>query len=306
MAARHFTAIDDVSAEELNALLQLSAQMKAEPQNFSNALAGKNLAMIFQKPSTRTRVSFEVAINQLGGHALMLGAGDLQLGRGETLSDTAQVLSRYVDVIMARVFSHNDIIELAKYATVPVINGLSDLLHPCQAVCDFLTIQERFGTTRGIKVVYLGDGNNVAHSLALAAAQLGAHLTLCTPGGRYAPQAAIVDRAREYAAKNNARITLSNDPHAAVEDAQVLYTDVWTSMGQEAENERRLHDLAEFRVDRMLFESAADDAIFMHCLPAHRGEEVTADVADHQRSVIFDQAENRLHTEKAILYTLLR
>jgi ornithine carbamoyltransferase len=306
MKARHLTSIHELSGEDFQEILALSRQVKAHPERFRSALEGKTLAMIFQKPSTRTRVSFQVGIHQLGGLGLSLGQNELQLGRGETIEDTARVLSRYVNGIMARVFSHDDIVKLARFATVPVINGLSDLLHPCQAICDYFTMQESFGEDlRGLKVVYVGDGNNVAHSLAYGAAKLGVHLVICCPGGRYAPNEEVIKLARSDAAASGARIEVSTDPEEAVQGARVLYTDVWTSMGQEEEMRQRRQDLAPFQVNAALFARAEKDAIFMHCLPAHRGEEVTDEVADHPRSVIFDQAENRMHTQKAEMILLM-
>jgi ornithine carbamoyltransferase len=306
MQAKHLTSIHELSPEDFQSILTLSKQVKAYPQRFRSALQGKTLAMIFQKPSTRTRVSFQVGVHQLGGVGLSLGQNELQLGRGESIEDTARVLSRYVDGIMARVFSHDDIIKLARYATVPVINGLSDLLHPCQAICDFFTVSEKFGDNlRGLKVVYVGDGNNVAHSLAYAAAKLGAHLVIACPGNKYAPNEEVIALARADAAQSGAKIEVSTDPQQAVAGAKVVYTDVWTSMGQEEEAKQRRKDLAPFQVNAALFAKADKDAIFMHCLPAHRGEEVTNEVADHPRSVIFDQAENRMHTQKAVMILLM-
>ena len=304
MKAKHLTSIHDLSVDELFQILSLSSEIKADPEGFRTALAGKTLAMIFQKPSTRTRVSFQVGIFELGGEGLSLGHKELQLGRGETVSDTAQVLSRYVHGIMARVFSNDDIVTLAKYSTVPVINGLSDLVHPCQAICDFFTIEEQFGSAKDLKVTYVGDGNNVAHSLAYCAALLGSHLVIATPPG-YEPDATVIAQAQKDGVATGARIEIANDPEEAVKDAQVVYADVWTSMGQEEEARKHRKDLAAFQVNSRLFGLAADDAIFMHCLPAHRGEEVTDAVADHERSVIFDQAENRLHTQKAVMVLLM-
>ena len=305
MQARHLTSIHQLTVDDLNEILHLSKAMKAQPQRYATALAGKALAMIFQKPSTRTRVSFQVGIHQLGGFGLSLGHNELQLGRGESVQDTARVLSRYVDGIMARVFSNDDILRLADNATVPVINGLSDLLHPCQAICDYFTMQERFGDLQGLKVAYVGDGNNVAHSLAYGAAKLGVQLVICTPGGAYAPSEEVIAAARQDAHATGATITLLKDPAEAVAGARVVYTDVWTSMGEEAEATVRRVDLAAYQINAALFGQAASDAIFMHCLPAHRGEEVTDEVADHPRSVIFGQAENRLHTQKAIMALLM-
>ncbi len=304
MKAKHLASIHDLSVDELFEILSLSSEIKADRERFRTALAGKILAMVFQKPSTRTRVSFQVGIYELGGTGLSLGQNELQLGRGETVADTARVLSRYVHGIMARVFSNDDIVTLAKYSTVPVINGLSDLLHPCQAICDFFTIEERFGSAKDLKVTYVGDGNNVAHSLAYCAARLGSHLVIATPPG-YEPDAEVIVQAQKDGAATGARIELATDPDEAVKGAKVVYADVWTSMGQEEESLKRRKDLAAFQVNSRLFGLADDDAIFMHCLPAHRGEEVTDAVADHERSVIFDQAENRLHTQKAVMVLLM-
>jgi len=304
MQAKHLIGIQDLSPEDVREILALSRVVKAHPGRYRAALRGRTLALIFQKPSTRTRVSFQVGIHQLGGLGLSLGQNELQLGRGETVADTARVLSRYVDGIMARVFANEDVVTLARHATVPVINGLSDLLHPCQAICDYFTIGEKLGRVEGVKVAYLGDGNNVAHSLALCASRLGGHLVLACPEG-YRPDPGILERARAEGERTGARIQETPDPEEAVRGARVVYTDVWTSMGQEAEARRRREDLAAYQVNERLFALAEPDAVFMHCLPAHRGEEVTDGVADHPRSVIFDQAENRLHTQKAILLLLM-
>lgn len=304
MTPRHFRSLADVSNEELQGLLDLTSQVKQRKEDYRQALAGQTLAMLFQKPSTRTRVSFQVGMAELGGIPVVLNAAELQLGRGESVADTARVLSRYAQGIMARVFAHSDIEQLAEHATVPVINGLCDLRHPCQALCDYFTMHERFGSVAGLKVAYLGDGNNVTHSLAYGAAKLAAELVISTPAG-YDPDSRVIDDARAQATDGTARIRLERDPKAAVKNAQVVYTDVWTSMGQEAEQARRLKDLAAYQVNLEVFSEAAPDAIFMHCLPAHRGEEVTSEVADHPRSVIFDQAENRMHSQKALLVRLL-
>jgi ornithine carbamoyltransferase len=305
MDARHFVSIHEMSIDDINEIFALSIAMKRYPLRYRASLRAMTLAMIFQKPSTRTRISFQVGIHQLGGMAMSLSSSELQLGRGETVEDTARVLSRYVDGVVARVFSHDDIIKLSQYADVPVINGLSDLLHPCQAICDFFTIMERFGDPKGVRVVYIGDGNNVAHSLAYCAAKLGAHLVIATPGGDYAPDVEVIKQARDDGEESGARIELMEDPDTAMEGAKVVYTDVWTSMGQEEEARRRRVELAPYQVNGELFSRAEPDAIFMHCLPAHRGEEVTDEVADHPRSVIFDQAENRMHTQKAIMALLM-
>ena len=296
---RHMLSLMDWPAADLRALIDLAARVKADPLTDHGLLKGRTLAMIFEKPSTRTRVSFEVAMNRLGGDAMFLSPNDLQLGRGETISDTARVLSRYADAIMARVFSH-DTVEQLTAGTVPVINGLSDKLHPCQTLADTLTLRERFGSEQGVELAYLGDGNNVCHSLINAAARFGFHLRVATPPG-YEPDADIT----AAASAEGAKLTITTDPREAVADAQALYTDVWTSMGDEAEAAERRRAFEPYRVDSTLFSLAAADAIFLHCLPAHRGEEVTADVIDSPRSAVLDQAENRLHTEQALLRTLI-
>ncbi len=296
---KHFLSLMDWSGEAIAGLLRLARAIKADPRSYGEALRGRTLAMIFQKPSTRTRVSFEAGMSQLGGDALFLSPRDLQLGRGETIQDTARVLARYVDGIMARVFDHQDLQRLAT-GGVPVINGLSDRLHPVQALADVLTIQERKGRVEGITLAYVGDGNNVCHSLVHAAARTGLRLQVATPPG-FAPDSGIVTAAREAGAD----VEVGVDAAAAVEGADAVYTDVWASMGQEDEQEERRKVFAPYRVDEALFARAAPDAIFLHCLPAHRGEEVTDGVVDHPRSVVFDQAENRLHTQKALLLNLL-
>jgi ornithine carbamoyltransferase len=263
-------------------------------------LRGRTLAMVFQKPSNRTRVSFEVGMYQLGGHALHLSPEEIQIGKRETPSDTGRVLARYIDAIMVRTFDHGDLEELAGAADVPVINGLSDTHHPCQALADLMTVREEFGRLEGIKVTYVGDGNNVAHSLAIACALGGAEFTIAHPEG-HGPEGEIV----ELAASLGAAPHLTNDPREAVSDARVVYTDVWASMGQESEAEARKKKFAPYQVDEGFMDLAAEDAIFLHCLPAHRGEEVTAGVIDGPRSRVFDQAENRLHAQKALLYLLM-
>ena len=261
--------------------------------------------MIFQKPSTRTRVSFEAGMYQLGGHALNLGANDIQLRRGETVADTARVLSRFVDGIMARVFSHEDLVEMSRHATIPVINGLSDLCHPVQALADFFTLLERRGRLEGAKLAYVGDGNNVCHSLILAAVRLGVAISVATPAG-YEPSPLIVKSAGRDAQKlGTPAPVVTRDPMEAVKGADVVYTDVWTSMGQEAEAAARVKAFQGFMVTEAMMAVAGRDAVFMHCLPAHRGEEVSAEVMDGPRSVVFDQAENRLHTQKAVLILLM-
>ncbi len=296
---RHFLSLADSSDEEVAGILRLSEQIKADPAAHGRTLDGKTLAMIFQKPSTRTRVSFEAGMAQMGGAALFLSPRDIQLGRGETIEDTARVLARYVDGIVARVFDHHDLDKLT-IGGVPVINGLSDRLHPCQALADVLTIQERKGRIEGVLLAYVGDGNNVCHSLVNVAARTGLRLRIATPPG-FGPDPGIVERARG----EGADVEVGTDAAAAVDGADAVYTDVWASMGQEEEEAQRRKLFVPYRVDEALFARAADDAMFLHCLPAHRGDEVTDGVVDHPRSAVFDQAENRLHTEKAILVMLL-
>ncbi|MBI5478404.1 MAG: ornithine carbamoyltransferase [Deltaproteobacteria bacterium] len=304
MRSKDFLSISDVTIEELEALLERAVHVKQHPEQYRQALAGQTLAMIFQKPSTRTRVSFEVGTWQLGGYALYLSGTDLQIGRGETIADTARVLSRYCNGIMARVFGHADIEELGKWATVPVINGLSDLTHPCQAAADFLTLKERRGTLAGLRLAYVGDGNNVAHSLMLAGAKLGVSVSVATPPG-YGPKAEVVERAASDAKRTGARIAVEERPEDAVRGADAIYTDVWTSMGQEQEQQERRKAFAGYQVSAAMMRLANPECVFMHCLPAHRGEEVAAEVADSPQSVIFDEAENRLHAQKAIMVELM-
>jgi ornithine carbamoyltransferase len=298
LRGRSFTRVADWSHDELLSVLDLADDLKERQarREEHHLLPGRTLAMIFQKPSTRTRVSFEVGMTQLGGHALYLAAGDLQLGRGETLKDTATVLSRYVDGIMIRTFDQDDVEELSRHASIPVINGLTDSSHPCQALADVMTIRERLGRIEGVRVAYLGDGNNVCASLMVACAKLGAPFAAATPDG-YEPGPEVVEIAREAGGE----VELTHDPREAAEGADVLYTDVWTSMGQEEERDRRLHDLAGFGIDETLVGLANDDAIVLHCLPAHYGEEITEDVLYGPRSAVWDEAENRLHAQKALL-----
>ena len=298
LKGRSFTHVADWSRDELLSVLDLADDLKERQarREEHHLLPGRTLAMIFQKPSTRTRVSFEVGMTQLGGHALYLAAGDLQLGRGETLKDTATVLSRYVDGIMIRTFEQDDVEELARNASIPVINGLTDSSHPCQALADVMTIRERLGRIEGVRVAYLGDGNNVCASLMVACGKLGAPFVAATPEG-YEPVPEVVAIAREAGGE----VELTHDPREAAEGADVLYTDVWTSMGQEDEREQRLRDLAGFGIDETLVGLANDDAIVLHCLPAHYGEEITEDVLYGPRSAVWDEAENRLHAQKALL-----
>jgi len=303
---RHFLSIADHSPAELEALLRLAVELKRERQAGGNQprLAGKVLAMVFQKPSLRTRVSFDMAMRHLGGDALYLSPDEIGLGKRESIADVSRVLSGYVDAIMARVFSHAHILELARCAGVPVINGLSDFSHPCQAMADILTVQERFGDLRGRSLTFIGDGNNVAVSLLFACSRLGMHFTLASPEGYDLPEQ-VVSVAKQFAAESGAHLRFVRDPHEAVRGAHVLYTDTWTSMGQEAETEKRRKVFPPYQVNAQLVSEAQPDAIVMHCLPAHRGEEITDEVADGPHSVIFPQAENRMHAQKAILATLL-
>jgi ornithine carbamoyltransferase len=302
LKGRDFTRVAAWTGEELKRTLELADELKEQQKRHEqhHLLPGRTLGMIFQKPSTRTRVSFEVGIAQLGGIGLYLSAGDLQLGRGETLKDTATVLSRYLDAIMIRTFAQDDVEELARHASIPVINGLTDSAHPCQALADVMTIRERVGRLEGVTLVYLGDGNNVCASLMVAAAKLGLNFRAATPKG-YEPSAEAVEIAREAATQTGATIELLADPREAAAGADVLYTDVWTSMGQEEERERRLRDLAGFGIDDELVGLANEDAIVLHCLPAHYGEEITEDVLYGPQSAVWDQAENRLHAQKALM-----
>ena len=301
---KDFISIHDRAPAEIAALLDLADAIKKEPGKYRTALSGKTLAMIFEKSSTRTRVSFEAGMYQLGGLGMFLSSRDLQIGRGEPIADTARVLSRYVNGIMARTFAHETVTELARHATVPVINGLTDLLHPCQVMADLQTVREAFGRLDGVKLAYVGDGNNMAHSLMFGGAKTGMSVTIASPAG-YQPKPEILAQARADARDTGARIEVTDDPRRAVEGARVVYTDVWASMGQEEEAQVRREKFAGFSVTDALMERAADDAIFLHCLPAHRGEEVSASVADGPRSRIFDEAENRLHAQKAILVSLM-
>ena len=303
LKGRSFTRIADWSRDELLEVLDLADELKQRQQarEKHHLLPGRTLGMIFQKPSTRTRVSFEVGIYQLGGTGLYLSAGDLQLGRGETIKDTAVVLSRYLDAIMIRTFAQSDVEELAASASIPVINGLTDSAHPCQALADVMTIRERFGRLDGLKVVYLGDGNNVCASLMVACAKLGMDFVAATPSG-YRPDDDVV----RIAQAAGGTVQLTDDPRAAAEDADVLYTDVWTSMGQEDERRQRLQDLTGFGIDSELVKRAGDNAIVLHCLPAHYGEEITEDVLYGPHSAVWDEAENRLHAQKALLALVIR
>jgi ornithine carbamoyltransferase len=305
MTERDYLSVDDLSVEELDDLLSEAAKMKSRPSRYEDVLAGKQIAMIFEKPSTRTRVSFEAGINSLGGSAIVLRADELQLGRGETIEDTGRVLSRYVDAIVVRTFEQERLERLAAGASVPVVNALSDRSHPCQALADLLTIQEQRGKKlKGKSLAYIGDGNNVTHSLLLAGAKMGMEVRVATPED-YAPAPEVVERAKEIAAHTGGKVMVTDFVPEAAGGAQVLYTDVWTSMGREAETDARLKIFEPYRISAEVVAMAARDAIVMHCLPAHRGEEIAAEVMDGNRAVVWDQAENRLHTQKALLASLL-
>jgi ornithine carbamoyltransferase len=303
MTKRDFLTVDSLSAQELGKVLDLAEELKGDRRRRDD-LVGKSVAMIFEKPSTRTRISFEVAISELGGHPVILNANDLQLGRGETIEDTAKVLSRYVDAVVVRTFAQSRLEALASAGSIPVINALSDFSHPCQALADLQTIREHRGSLAGVKLAYLGDGNNVAHSLLKAGALAGMHVALGSPAG-YEPIPQVVDLAESLAAESGGRVTCTSDPLEAAADADVVYTDVWASMGQEGEAGMRTMLFRPFQVNAHVMEAAKPDALVMHCLPAHRGEEISAEVIDGPNSVVFDQAENRLHSQKALLLFLL-
>lgn len=306
LKGRDLLELDDYSTEEIQYLLDLAIELKRKQKNGEvyQPLKGKTIGLIFEKSSTRTRVSFEVGAFQLGAHALFLSKNDIQLGRGEIISDTAQVLSRYLDGIMIRTFGHNNVVDLAKYASVPVINGLSDLAHPCQVLADYQTILEHKGKLKGLKLAYIGDGNNMAHSLMIGGAKLGVHVSVAGPEG-YEPDAEVVKASREIAKETGAQIVVTRSPQEAVKDADVIYTDVWASMGFEEEQKIREAAFKDYQVDEELAKGAKSDYLFMHCLPAHRGEEVSEGVIDGKNSVIFDQAENRLHAQKALMAALM-
>lgn len=306
MKGRNLVSIDDLSREEVAQILETAEIIKLRHYSKESqpVLKGKILGMIFQKPSLRTRVSFETGMIQLGGEAIYLGPDDIKLGQREATKDIAQVLSRYVDGIMARTFSHKVILDLAKFATVPVINGLSNLFHPCQVLGDLLTIKEKKGKLSGLKLAYIGDGNNVAHSLIFGSVKVGMNIVLATPSG-YEPRSEIIEKAQVDAKKIGSWIEIIHEPEKAAEEADIIYTDVWTSMGFEEEKEVRKNAFKSYQVNQNLVSKAKDDVIILHCLPAHRGEEITDEVMDGPNSVVIDQAENRLHAQKAILALLL-
>lgn len=302
---RDLMSLHDLTTEEIFQILEVSAKMKQVKSFGEGMLAGKSLALLFQKPSNRTRVSFEVGITQLGGHCMYLGPSEINLGVREATSDVSKTLSRYLDGIVARTNTHHDIIELSENADIPVINGLSDLYHPCQGLTDLFSIKEKFGKLEGLKLAYVGDGNNVCHSLMIGAAKTGMNMSIAAPKG-YEPNKDILKETTELAKGASAEIAVTNSPQEAVKDADVIYTDVWVSMGQEEESQERLNEFFDYQINGELAKLAKDSYIFMHCLPAHRGEEVTEEVIDGENSIIFDQAENRLHTQKAILSFLYK
>jgi len=306
MRQKDFIEIHDYTADEVLEIFELARDLKAAPEKFGDTLKGQTLAMIFEKSSTRTRVSFEVGMFQMGGHALFLSSRDIQIGRGEPISDTAKVLSRYVDGIMARTFAHKTVTDLAEHASVPVINGLTDLSHPCQVMADYFTAWEKFGgDLKGRKIAWIGDGNNMAHSLMFGAPKVGMHIAVATPPG-YAPDPTVIEQATADARAAGTQMIITNSMEEAVRDADIVETDVWASMGQEDEAEKRRRDFEGWMVDAALMARAKKQAIFLHCLPAHRGEEVAADVIDGPQSVIYDEAENRLHVQKAIMALLMK
>lgn len=303
---KHLLTLQDWSEDEIYQCLSLALKIKAMQKSGQEqtCLKGKTLAMIFAKSSTRTRVSFEVGASQLGGNALFLSTADIQLGRGEPISDTAQVLSRMVDGIMIRTFKQSDLEELAKYGSIPIINGLTDEFHPCQVLADLLTIYEKKGTLKGLKLAFVGDGNNMAHSLMIGCSKLGIDISIASPDG-YKPNPVYIAWSVANAGKHGSKVTICTDPIEACQNADVLYTDVWASMGQESESAKRKQDFAGYQINSDCLKAAKNDCIFLHCLPAHRGEEVTADVIDGPHSVVFDEAENRLHAQKAVMALLM-
>ncbi|HPF37533.1 MAG TPA: ornithine carbamoyltransferase [Phycisphaerae bacterium] len=303
LAGRSLATLCDFTTDELKSILDLAARVKKSPKDYRKAMKQQTLAMIFQKPSLRTRVSFETGMTQMGGHAIYLAPTDISLGKRETTEDIALVLSRYADIIMARVFGHDIIEDLAKHATVPVINGLSDYAHPCQMLADLQAVQERKGKLKGLKFVYSGDGNNVAHSIMFGGAMVGMHVVIVTPPG-YEPKECALAKSREIAGKTGGSIEVTNDLAAAAAGADVLYTDVWASMGQEDDAERRKQFFMPYQVNMDVLNKADGDCVVLHCLPAHYNEEITYDVTRSKNSAIFDQAENRMHAQKALILKL--
>ncbi|OIN66254.1 ornithine carbamoyltransferase [Exiguobacterium sp. KRL4] len=301
---RHLLTLEELTAEGLTDLLELAKAVKQAPTTYADTLSGKKVALLFEKASTRTRISFEVGVIELGGHPVVLNGSDMQIGRGESLSDTIQVMSRYVDALMIRTFAHETVETLATHGTIPIINGLTDMHHPCQVLADLLTIEEHFGQRTGKVLTYIGDGNNMAHSLLIGGALSGMTIRICSPAA-YAPDETIVEQAKQLAKKTGGKIEQYTEPNKAVVGADIIYSDVFASMGQEEEAAKRLDAFEGYQVNQTLLKLAVDDVIFLHCLPAHRGEEVTAEVIDGPHSVVFDQAENRLHAQKALMIELM-
>ncbi len=301
---KDFLSMKEATAGDLEALFRLAERMKKSPETFLNALKGKSIALLFQKPSVRTRVSFQVGMGQLGGSSVYMDPQEMPLGERESIKDVARVLSRYCQAIVVRSHHHSSVEELANHATVPVINGLSDHYHPCQTLADLFTVREKFKSVDKVNIAYIGDGNNVLNSLLFGVAKIGANLSIACPKG-YEPGEEILKDIKLIVKETGSKITLSNNPFTAIKNAHAIYTDVWVSMGQEKQRDQRLRDFQPFQVNGAIISKAPKDSVLMHCLPAHRGEEITDEVIEHPRSVIFDQAENRLHTQKALLYLLL-
>ncbi len=297
---KDFISIQDLSRQEVMNILNLTMEMKNDSEHSMRLLERKSIGLVFQKPSNRTRVSFEVGISKMGGNCIYLGPHEINLGVRESTADVAKTLSRYLDGIVARTNTHADVLLLAQHSTVPVINGLSDLEHPCQALTDIFSVKEKFGKTEGLKMAFIGDGNNMCHSLMIGCAKTGMHMNIATPPG-YEPSRDFLLASEKIGKETGAKIAICDSPQSAVIGADVIYADVWVSMGQESEAEKKLHDFDGFQINADLVQGAKDNYIFMHCLPAHRGEEVTADIIDGPHSIVFDQAENRLHTQKAIM-----
>ena len=302
--AKDFLSLKEFTPSDLETVLKLAEKMKKNPQSFYGKLKGKTMALLFQKPSIRTRVSFQVGMSQLGADSVYMDPQELPLGERESIKDVSRVLSRYCDVVVTRTYAHSDVEEFARYSTVPVINGLSDMYHPCQTLADLFTVREKFKAIHKMNIAYIGDGNNVLNSLLYGASKLGANLSIATPRG-YEPSEEILRDIKLIAKESGSKITLSNNPFTAIKNAHAIYTDVWVSMGQEKQRDQRVRDFQPFQVNNAIIGKAPKDSMIMHCLPAHRGEEITDDVIEHPRSAIFDQAENRLHTQKALLYILL-
>jgi len=302
---RDLLSITDLTAEEISGILEAGKELKKDKAKYADSLKGKSIGLIFQKPSNRTRVSFEIGMVQLGGYAIYLGPSEIGMGGRESVKDVAKVLSRYLDGLVARTYKHGDTEDLARYATVPVVNGLSDFAHPCQALSDIFTIKEKFGTFKGITLSYIGDANNVLNSLMCAAAKIGLNIKIATPKG-YDPLKKAVDTAKKCAAESGAGIEFMHEPEAAAKGADIIYTDVWVSMGQEKESEKRMKDFNGFQINDHIMKLANKNCLVMHCLPAHRGDEITDSVIDSKNSVVYDQAENRMHIQKAVLLKLLR